>query len=119
MTDLRRYLQQLKLSAAKLTAARSLLWSRSRRARSLRGLLALCAVVVLAQGVELTHSHDEPQSQLDCHICLKLGNKGKAVAATSIEVNADKIQVLFVSDDHDLPYVAVPPAKSRAPPHYS
>lgn len=119
MTDLRRIRQVLKLQLLKIAAIRSLAWLRARNARALRGLLTLCAVVVLAQGIELAHSHDDLQSHLDCHICVKLGSKAKAVAAGITDFGTDTRRVLFVSNDRDLPFVAVPPAKSRAPPRYS
>lgn len=112
MTDLRRSYQHL----AKVCTD----WLRPvTAARSVRGLLALCTIVVLAQGIELTHSHDDLQSQLDCHICLKLGSKGKAVTTAAPQFHAEGVSTLFVSADRHFPFLAVPPARSRAPPHYS
>ncbi|MFN3162723.1 MAG: hypothetical protein ACE37N_04405 [Pseudohongiellaceae bacterium] len=109
MTDLRPFTHHLIVLRRK--------WLRMTAAS--RALLALCTIVVLAQGVELTHSHDDLQSQLDCHICLKLGNKGKAVTAAALDFSAENGSTLFVSADRHLPFTAVPPARSRAPPHYS
>jgi hypothetical protein len=85
----------------------------------LRGVVALCALVVLAQSIELTHSHDDLQSQLDCHICLKLGSKGKAITALAMEFSAASSAEVIVSAGRHLPFLRLPPAKSRAPPHYS
>lgn len=112
MIDLRRYYKHI--------AAARPGWLQSRVAnRSVRGLLALCAIVVLAQGIELTHSHDDLQSQLDCHICLKLGTKGKAVTANSLEFNAESSSAVIESVERHFTFLAIPPANSRAPPHYS
>jgi len=117
VTDLRRYYNKRYNKRYNNLSPRRYKWLPL--ATASRALLALCAIVVLAQGTELSHSHDDLQSQLDCQICLKLGSKGKAAAATSLEFNVENGGALFISADRHLPFLAVPPAKSRAPPHYS
>ncbi len=94
-------------------------WLRLSRRGAIACMLALSAVLLLAQGVELSHSHDDIQSQLDCQICLKHGSKGKLHVASGISLDLRSASVYGLDIQPEQPLLALPPAKSRAPPQQS
>ena len=89
------------------------------RRRAAFVMLALSAVLLLAQGIELSHSHDNLQSRLDCHLCLKHNSKGKVLLNTGFTVAPLATAVFILANEAEQPFLSLPPAKSRAPPHIS
>jgi len=79
-------------------------------------MLALSAALLLAQGIELGHSHEDLQSQLDCQICLKHSSKGKVLVAAGISLNLRAFSVYGIDTAPTTPVLALPAPKSRAPP---
>jgi|GEM_PF-609090 len=98
-----------------MSVSRQGLFSLGRRS-ALACMLALSAVLLLAQGIELGHSHEDLQSQLDCQICLKHSSKGKVLVAAGISLNLRTLSVYGVDISPTVPALALPAPKSRAPP---
>ncbi len=82
-------------------------------------VLAFGSLLLLAQGIELSHSHDNLQSQLDCQICFKHGSKGKVLLSSGLNIEIQASIAFSLESQPPQPFVAVPPAKSRAPPALS
>ena len=82
-------------------------------------VLALGSLMLTAQGIELSHSHDNLQSQLDCQICFKQGSKGKALLSSGLNIEIQASIAFNLESQSAQPFIAVPPAKSRAPPSLS
>ncbi len=82
-------------------------------------MLALSTVLLLAQGIELSHSHDDLQSQFDCQICLKHSSKGKLHVASGISLDQRSASVFDRDVQNEQPFLALLPPKSRAPPQQS
>lgn len=82
-------------------------------------VLALGSLLLTAQGIELSHSHDNLQSQLDCQICFKQGSKGKVLLSSGLNIEIQASIAFSLESQPAQPFVAVPPAKSRAPPGLS
>ncbi len=79
-------------------------------------VLVLGSVLLLAQGIELGHSHDDLESQLDCQICLKHSSKGKLLAASDLDFGPGSANQFAARIQLQKPFLALPPANSRAPP---
>lgn len=92
----------------------------SRQAKGRRHLLALVlalgSFVILAQGIELGHSHEDLQSQLDCQICVKHSSKGKVLTASDLNLEIPVVTAFSTGPARQQPFLSLPPAKSRAPP---
>ncbi|MCB1672459.1 MAG: hypothetical protein R3F41_08200 [Gammaproteobacteria bacterium] len=81
-------------------------------------LLAAALVFVLTQTIIQQHSHEGDLSlHPDCQICLKLGSQNNPTVAKfsvpDLPVSTVRFQVIVP----DLPFIAVPAPRSRAPPH--
>lgn len=94
-------------------------WQRLSRRGLYACVFALSAVLLLAQGIELGHSHDDLQSQVDCQICLKHSGKGKTLLASGLSFDLAGSQVYRLDLQLHRPFLALPAAKSRAPPRKS
>lgn len=91
-------------------------WQGLTRRSAFACMLALSAVLLLAQGIELGHSHEDLQSQLDCQICLKHSSKGKVLAAAGISLNLRSLSAYGIDIVPSAPVLVLPTPKSRAPP---
>ncbi len=79
-------------------------------------VLVLGSALLLAQGIELGHSHDDLESQLDCQICLKHSSKGKLLSASDLDLELNGSNQFAAAPQPQKPFLALLPAKSRAPP---
>jgi len=86
------------------------------RAGGIRFVLLLFAFVLCAQLAELTHAHDGLNFQTDCHLCLKLGSSGKAVAAAPPEFDSSQQGLPDTFLDGFVPQRVIPAHRSRGPP---
>jgi len=91
-------------------------WQGLTRRSAFACMLALSAVLLLAQGIELGHSHEDLQSQLDCQICLKHSSKGKVLAAAGLSLNLRTLSAYGIDIPPVAPVLILPAPKSRAPP---
>ena len=80
-------------------------------------ILALCLSLLFVQTTAAEHSHDgRPLYQFDCDFCLKLSTSDDALPVTSIHLDQVAQSVDFFQQQLLLPFIALPAARSRAPP---
>jgi hypothetical protein len=79
--------------------------------------LLLCALLLFVQSADLIHSHDgDLQRQFDCDICLKVGSGGNAIAVAGLSFPVKFSGQHYPELRPELPFIALTPANSRAPP---
>ncbi len=79
-------------------------------------ILVLSSSLLLAQSIELGHSHEDLQSQLDCQICFKHSSKGKVLLTSGFSLDLQAGTGFTLEQQPSQPSLDLPARKSRAPP---
>lgn len=94
-------------------------WRHFSRRNVLLCLFVLTTLLLLAQAIELSHSHENLKNRLDCQLCLKHSSKGKVLISTAYSP-VPSVRAFFVPErDFEQAVLSLPQAKSRAPPQLS